>query len=297
MTTTTDEMAAADQAAPGEFTGRAVGDQAQAAARTELRFGTFLAPALLPVYRAVAEAVGRALNMDAVLVAASDYDMYAADAYDVCFICGLPYVDLRRRGHAPAVPVAAPVLNGTRYAGRPIYYSDVIVRRSSAIQTFLDLRGHSWAYNEQLSQSGYGITRYSLLQLGETRGFFSKVIKASYHAESIRLVAAGEVDGSAIDSQVLALAMRDEPALATQLRTICALGPSTIQPVAVSKRLSPELRAQVTDVLLSLHNDPIIGAHLSLGLIDRFVRVGPESYDDIRGMLDACHAAGFTAIK
>lgn len=270
---------------------------AQAPARAKLRFGTFLAPNIMPVYRAIVEAVGRALDMETVLVAETDYENCAKDVNDVCFICGLSYVDLGRRGHAPAIPVAAPVLQGKRYSGRPIYYSDVIVRRGSSIRTFLDLRDHSWAYNEPLSQSGYGITRYSLLKLRETHGFFSKVISAGYHEESIRLVASGEADGSAIDSQVLAVAMRENPALARELRIVGALGPSTIQPVVVSKRLSPELRAQITDVILSIHNDPVTRERLSLGLVDRFVRVGPESYDDIRAMLNACEAAGFTAIK
>lgn len=270
---------------------------ARAPVRAKLRFGTFLAPSLMPLYRAIAEEVGRALDIETVLVAETGYENCAKDVNDVSFICSLPYVDLARRGHAPAIPVAAPVLQGERYSGRPIYYSDVIVRRGSSIQTFLGLRGHSWAYNEPLSQSGYGITRYSLLRLGETHGFFSKVIRAGYHEEAIRLVASGEADGSAIDSQVLAVAMRENPALARELRIIAALGPSTIQPVAVSRRLPPELREQVTEVILSLHNNPVTRERLSLGLVDRFVRVGPESYDDVRAMLNACAAASFRALK
>src|SRR5712692_6703557 len=102
----------------------------QAPARTELRFGTFLAPRIMPVYQAVADAVGRALGMETVLVAEPDFENLAKDAYDVCFVCGLPYVDFERRGRAPAIPIAAPVLQGRRYGGRPVYFSDVIVRRS-----------------------------------------------------------------------------------------------------------------------------------------------------------------------
>ena len=72
---------------------------------------------------------------------------------------------------------------GDRYGGRPIYFSDVIVHRDSPFRSFLDLRGHSWAYNEPLSHSGYGITRYHLLELGETGGFFSEVVEAGFHEE------------------------------------------------------------------------------------------------------------------
>jgi phosphonate transport system substrate-binding protein len=262
----------------------------------ELRFATYLASRMIPVYQAVADAVGRALGCQTVLVAEPSYENWAKDEYDVCFVCGLPYVDFERRGCSPAIPVAAPVLAGSRYGGRPIYFSDVIVPRGSAIRSFADLRGHSWAYSEPLSQSGYGITRYSLLKLGESQGFFGTVVKTGSHLDSIALVAAGEIDGSAIDSHVLAVAMEDDPALAAELTIVASLGPSTIQPVAVSKRLPPELREQITDVIVSLHHDPAARERLSSGLVERFVRVGPDSYDDIRAMLEACEESGFMTL-
>ena len=93
-------------------------------------------------------------------------------------------------------------------------------------------------------------------------------------------MAKGQVDASAIDSQVLAVAMRDDPSLAGgSLRVIDALGPSTIQPVAVSKRL-PDLR-EIRAVLRSVGDDPARRQRLDVGLVERFVPVGPEDYDDI----------------
>ena len=111
------------------------------------------------------------------------------------------------------------------------------------------------------------------------------------------MVAAGEIDASAIDSQVLAVAMRDDPSLARSLRIIDTLGPSTIQPVAVSKRVPLELRREILQVLTSMHEDPDVRERLSLGLVERFVPVGPSSYDDIRMMLEACEAAEFMQIR
>jgi len=111
------------------------------------------------------------------------------------------------------------------------------------------------------------------------------------------MVAAGEIDASAIDSQVLAVAMRDDPSLARSLRIVDALGPSTIQPVAVSKRVPLELRDDIQRVLTSLHEDRDVRERLALGLVKRFVPVGPSDYDDIRMMLEACEAAGFMQIR
>ena len=262
-----------------------------------LRFGTYLAPNVLPVYELVTEEVGRRLGIETELVVETSYESCEKDENEVCFVCSLPYVTLERRGLDLAIPVAAPVLEGKRYGGRPVYYSDVIVHRDSPFGSFLDLRGASWAYNEPLSHSGYGLTRYHLVRLGETNGFFGKVVEAGFHQEAIRMVARKEVDGSAIDSQVLAIELRDHPDLADQVRVVEALGPSTIQPVAVSKRVPEDLREAVRDVLLTMAKDPSLRERLDAGLVERFVSVDAGSYDDIRMMVDACEGAGFLEIR
>jgi phosphonate transport system substrate-binding protein len=82
----------------------------------------------------------------------------------------LPYVDLMDLPEPPVELLAAPVLVGERYGGRPIYFSDVIVRRDSPIHCFAELRGRSWTYNDTASHSGYNLTRYQLLRAGETGG-------------------------------------------------------------------------------------------------------------------------------
>jgi phosphonate transport system substrate-binding protein len=262
-----------------------------------LRFATYLAPNVLPVYEAVTEEVGRRLGITTDLVVETSYDSCERDENEVCFVCSLPYVTLERRGVSPAVPVTAPVLRGERYGGRPIYFSDVIVHRDAPVRSFQDLRGRSWAFNEPLSHSGYGITRYHLLRLGETGGFFGEVIEAGFHETAIRMVAEGKVDGSAIDSQVLAVAMRDDPSLRDAIRVVDALGPSTIQPVAVSRRVPEALRNAVRDTLVAMGDDAAGRKRLRVGLVERFVPVGPEAYDDIRMMVEACEAAGFTELR
>lgn len=263
----------------------------------DLRFGSFLAPNMLPVYQAIADVVGERLGLTTELVVETDYESCRNDVNDLCFVCSLPYVMFEREGVSPAVPIAAPVLQGERYGGRPIYFSDVIVRRDSGLETFEDLRGASWAYNEPLSQSGYGITRHHLVSIGETDGFFGEVVQAGYHETAIRMVASGKVDASAIDSQVLTVEMRDHPELAGSLRVIDALGPSTIQPIGCSTRFTPEFHEDVRRILLSLGDDPEFREVLDHGTVERFVAVGPDDYDDIRRMVDDCEAAGFLEIR
>src|SRR5262249_14192679 len=94
-----------------------------------LRFVTFLAPNMFPVYDFITRYVGEQLGVPTELCVGSCYDGLAGQA-EVSFLCGLAYIELVRQGE-PLEPIAAPLLQGERYRGRPIYFSDVIVRRDS----------------------------------------------------------------------------------------------------------------------------------------------------------------------
>jgi phosphonate transport system substrate-binding protein len=208
-------------------------------------------------------------------------------------ICGLPYVWLADRQPPPVEPLAAPVLGGDRYGGRPIYYSDVIIRQDSPITRLEELRGCSWAYNEPASHSGHTVTLYSLVTMGARPGFFARVVEAGFHQRAIRLVHSGAVDAAAIDSQVLAIELRDHPQLADHLRVVGAFGPSTIQPVVAASRLPDQLKDEVRKLLVELGDDPSARPTLDHGFIDRFTPVDDAAYDDIRAMLATIQDAGW----
>src|SRR5262245_32652297 len=256
-----------------------------------LRVVSFLAPKLLGFYTFLAGRVARRLRCDVEVVVGTSYD--DLDSADVAFVCGLPYVERTRRGDCPVEPIAAPVLHGARYGGRPIYFSDVVVRRDSPCRCFADLRGRSWAYNEPHSQSGYGITRFVLARDGHAKGYFGRVLEAGWHERAVRLVATGACDASAIDSHLLAVMFRDEPDLANELRVIEALGPSTIQPVVVSRRLPRPVKSELRRTFLSLADDPAARRPLAAALVERFVPVRDRDYDDLRRMTDAALSAGW----
>jgi phosphonate transport system substrate-binding protein len=260
-----------------------------------LRFATFLAPNMLPVYRFLADRIADRLGRPVELVVGRSFDEFERGKADLGVICGLPYVWLAARRPPPVELLAAPVLAGDRYAGRPVYYSDVIVRRDSPISCLEELRGYSWAYNEPASQSGHTVTLYSLVRMGAEPGFFARVVEAGFHQRAIRLVAGGAVDAAAIDSQVLAIELRDHPQLAG-LRVVGSFGPSTIQPVVAASRLPEQLKDQVREFLVKLGDDPTARPVLDHGLIRRFSPVDDDAYDDIRAMLATVEAAGWTSL-
>ena len=261
-----------------------------------LRFATFLAPNMLPVYRFLADRIGDRLGRPVELVAGRSFDQFEHGEADLGVICGLPYVWLAARRPPQVEPLAAPVLTGDRYAGRPVYFSDVIVRRESPITCLEELRGCLWAYNEPASHSGHTVTLYSLVRMGAEPGFFSRVVEAGFHQRAIRMVHAGAVDAAAIDSQVLAIELRDHPQLADRLRVVGTFGPSTIQPVVAASRLRDQLKDEVRELLVELGDDPSARPTLAYGFIDRFSPVDDAAYDDIRAMLTAVEAAGWTSL-
>jgi phosphonate transport system substrate-binding protein len=261
-----------------------------------LRFATFLAPNMLPVYRFLADRIANRLERPVELVVGSSFDQFQRGEADLGVICGLPYVWLADRRPRPVEPLAAPVLAGDRYGGHPVYYSDVIVHRARPIGCLEELRGCSWAYNEPASHSGHTVTLYGLVRMGARPGFFTRVVEAGYHQRAVRLVASGAVDAAAIDSQVLAVELRAHPHLADRLRVIGSFGPSTIQPVVAASQLPEQLKGEVRDLLVELGDDPTARPVLDHGFIDQFTPVDDAAYDDIRAMLSVIEAAGWTSL-
>jgi phosphonate transport system substrate-binding protein len=200
-------------------------------------------------------------------------------------VCGLQYVCAVDRDEQPGIELlVAPVMRGARYAGEPIYFSDVVVRRGNPASSLADLRGATWAYNEPTSHSGYALTRFTLAARGERDGFFGRVIASGAHQTSLRLLLGGIVDATAVDSTVLEQELRVRPELADQIRVVETLGPSPIPPIVVSRSVSPAVRSELRATLLTMHLDVDGERILAAAAIKQFVPVEDAHYDPVRAM-------------
>jgi phosphonate transport system substrate-binding protein len=204
----------------------------------------------------------------------------------VLWICGLPYIDKVKSSHSRIELLAVPVFNGPLYGGRPVYFSDVIVRRESRIKKFTDLRDSIWAYNKPRSHSGFNVVRAHLANLGKKQ-FFRRVVESGSHSASLDLVLKGTVDASAIDSTVLEWAISQRPQIANEIRTVAVLGPSPIPPWVVSKELPENFRVNLRSVLLGMHQGPAGRRILAYGCLERFVPAEDRDFDPIRRMAEA----------
>ena len=202
----------------------------------------------------------------------------------ILWLCGLPYVEKADRVETGLELLAVPIPRGPRYQGKPIYYSDVIVRRDRPFKNFLDLRGMSWAYNEPRSHSGFNAVRAYLAELGHFDNFFGTVVESGTHSVSLEMVWAGRVDGAAIDSTVLEWLMAEREQLAGEIRVIDTIGPSPVPPWVISRQVPASLRNDIHNLLLSMHTEAFGKVMLNQARIERFVAAHDRDYDLIRAM-------------
>ena len=266
-----------------------------------LRFTTIQAPNQEFIIAQVCDFVAAKLGLETEFVNNIPWEERVrrldAGEIEVAWICGLPYIERVDRDNRdefdrgdrdrpePAIELlAAPVMAAPRYQDRPIYFSDVVVSRDSTYQTFKDLRGAVWAYNEPHSHSGYNLTRCTLARMGAFRGFFSRAVQAGSHQRSIQMVLQADVDAAAIDSTVLEIEQANNPGLTERLRVIAELGPSPIPPLVISRRLPPDLRSFIRQALLEMHQDQAGRRVLAAANMARYASVTDADYDLIRAM-------------
>src|SRR5947209_15491302 len=246
-----------------------------------IRFSTFLAPNLYCTYEHIARYVGVKVGYPTRLSVGHSLEDLVAGQVDVGFICGLPYVRLVDSPGSPVELLAAPVLQGERYQNKPVYFSDVIVRRDSPFASFDDLGGCRWAYNQRTSHSGYNLICSSLLEQGKTLRYFGTMIETGSHQRSLQLVLEEQADAAAIDSHVLDALLWQNKDLKLQLGVIARLGPSSIPPVVVARSLDSTLKCRLQEALITMHDDPDGAERVEQGRIDQFVSVTDADYNDI----------------
>ncbi len=261
----------------------------------------FVSESGLGIYQEITDYLGQKLGRNIELVTGLAYEsvneMLELGVLDGAFICGLPYVLVHDKPIAPIRLVAAPIMKDPRYNQKPIYYSDIIVHKDSPIKNFEELKGRSFAYNDEISNSGYNMPRHLLFSLGETNGYFSKVIRSGSHEESIRMVAEGQADASAIDSLILDYDRQLFDKYASQVRIIKTLGPAGAPPFVQSTKRDRIGFEKLQSIFLEMHKDPKGKKILDKALVARFEKVVDEDYNSIREMQQAAITANFLEIR
>ncbi|MGH2698334.1 MAG: PhnD/SsuA/transferrin family substrate-binding protein, partial [Actinomycetota bacterium] len=227
-----------------------------------LRVITYLAPSIPErFFRVVADHLGSRLGGGAELTLEPRIsgprltdDPFELGEADVGFMCAPSLVLLGSSKH-PSIELlpVAPVFADARTEGRPVYFSDVVVRAGSEITRFEQLRGRTWAYNDARSLSGWHSVLERLRSLPAGSEFFSSAVASGSHLESLRLVLEGKVNAAAIDSNVLIMERAEHPGRAGRLRVIESWGPFPIQPAVVRASMPDATKLAIAESLSELH--------------------------------------------
>ncbi len=211
-----------------------------------MRVITYLSPSIpAALFERIARHIGAELMFEEAISGPQpgDDEPFTRGDADVGFVCAPSYRVLR--DSVELLPVLVP--SDPRAKGRPVYFADVVVRRESKIESFDELRGMRWAYNDRNSRSGW----FSMLERAGSASFFGGLIHAGSHLRSLELVSSGAADAAAIDSNVLALHPRSE------LRVVESWGPFPIQPAIIRRSLPDDEKRRITDALLSIKREEL----------------------------------------
>jgi ABC-type phosphate/phosphonate transport system substrate-binding protein len=249
---------------------------------TPLRAHSFLGEAARPHFSAIAELVARAAGFEPEALDEPGLprldEIISTPGPALLFLCGLPYVR-SRDDNAPLEAIAAAVPQG---APGPVYYADLVVRDGLAAENATDLVGRRIGLNGRDSLSGYVLPYSALIPRALAAPLYDGAIETGSHHRSLELLVAGELDAAAIDSTLLALEARADPAVA-RLRVLERLGPAPHPPVVLLNGDS-HVASALREALVSLDQHVIGRRALELGLIERFVEVSDGAYDAVRDM-------------
>lgn len=264
-------------------------DSPMTAAGEEIRLITYLSPSIpRALFEALADHLQRTLGRERVSLEVEsrfsgpqkgDQCSSFGDEADVAFMCAPSFFWMRELQPPPMELLGVlPVFDDERNQGKPIYFCDVVVRHDSPIQTFSDLQGSSWAYNDACSLSGYYCLLDKLAESDLDESFFDRVFCSGSHLNSIKAILRGEADAAAIDSNVLRIRLREAPDLQERLRVIESWGPYPIQPLVASSALDPALKARLRTAFLATEDDQRTQQILEQFGLTHFVAVDQEDY-------------------
>jgi len=208
------------------------------------------------------------------------------------FMCGYPYA---RAAVAPQL-LAAPVPALARYEGRPVYFSEFIVRADAPVQTLAQTFGRRLACMLPESNSGYNAPRHHLMRQAPsgTRALYRPTARPTpTPREVIDAVIGGHAEAGVVDSYVLDLLRRFEPALVARLKTLDVTPPAPIPPLVASAQVDPHECAQVRAALLTLHEGATGSALLAMLGLARFAAVQPADYAGLPALAREADQAGF----
>jgi len=222
-------------------------------------------------------------------------DIWRREDLGCVFMCGYPWALRRDPPHLLAAPVPSPA----RYGGRPVYFTDFLVRHDSPYTKLEDTFGGRLAYSSEHSHSGYNAARFHLLDYltPARRSFFRELVGPLVRqVPVVDAVIEGRAEVGPVDGYAMDLLRRHGDARAKRVRVIATTVAAPSAPLVASPMVDADARERLTTALLEAHTAPEIAATLDELLLSHFVRVTPADLDVFLQRARAAEAAGYAKL-
>jgi len=210
-------------------------------------------------------------------------DLWRRTDMAAVFMCGLPY----SRADPKPTLIAAPVPSPAEFAGRPEYWSELVVRRDSRFYDLESTLGGTLCLTAPNSQSGYAAALQYLMAFDVARSSKAGARSPLYREiaapaitplGAVTAVVAGTADVAPIDAYAYRLLQKHRGDLTSKLRTVARTARTPIPPLVASNEGATALRAAFT----AAHRDPALKVLLAGLELSHFVTPDPCDYDALR---------------
>jgi len=205
-------------------------------------------------------------------------DLLQQQKVEFAWICDYPYVMLKKEVRLMAVAVNE---------GKPTYRSYLIVpARDTQTRSVNDLKGGVFAYADPYSNTGYLVPRFEIKRNGgDPANFFKRTFFTWSHRKVIDAVAAGLVQGGAVDSYVWDVLNKVRPDITARTRIVWKSPEYGFPPLVASSSVPQADFALMQNILLNMKTDPQGRALLTRLKLDGFTVGSPRLYDGVAEMM------------
>ncbi|MGE0314366.1 MAG: phosphate/phosphite/phosphonate ABC transporter substrate-binding protein [Lautropia sp.] len=219
-----------------------------------------------------------------------DYDapaplsaLWARPDLGAVMMCGLPFARQRDRVQI----IAAPVPSAPRFGGRPVYFTDLVVRSDSPAVSLEDTFGGVVGTTVADSMSGCIALKAHLREQAGARARYRRVVGGLVNARGvIEALAAGRIDVGPLDGWYHDLLRHNDPAFAAQVRTIATTRAWPIPAFVAATSIEPDVVIRLREALLAAADAPELVTPLARLLLAGFCVPDPDSYDVLSVLAD-----------
>ena len=187
-----------------------------------------------------------------------------------------PFSYILATTQAPVEAFAVTVIAKTM---QPSYKSIIIARKDSPVTSLETTKGHTYAFVDPGSTSGFMVPSAAFKQAGITpEKDFKQVMYSGGHDATIVAVGEGKVDAGSVADRIYERGCAKGLADCSKLKIVWESPPIWNDPVLYRKNLPEDLKKKIRDAFYSIKNLPFG----EMGTVARFDPIADKDYDPLR---------------